>query len=637
MTDVESYMIIELGVVLDLARGQREPDTLTAMARLADEIGLDLAVITAGAGDPEPGLDPWTTAVWLVASTSRIQIGVAVDDVRSPDPRDPEAPTPAMVAKAGDSLDAMAPGRLLTGGSNWVTAPRDADVVALSALAESGLPVVVPVDSADDVARLAEFVGDAGPHPRRRAAVRARRLPGIDYDGVPESLSDAAIEPGDAAYRSVRSTYLRGGAPGLVLRPRTPAEVSDAVAFARRHTHLALGIRSAGHGVSGRSTNQGGLVIDVGAMNTIVIIDHASRLVRIGPGATWKQVAAALDPYGWALGSGDYGGVGVGGLATAGGIGLLSRKHGLTIDHLRAVELVLADGTQVRASAAQNPDLFWAVRGAGANFGIATAFEFEVDEVDEVGWAQLVLVVPDIEDALRRYGELAGAAPRDTTVFLVTGQPRQEQSVIQLYAVVDNPDPDVIVERLIPFAGLGMLARQQVVLTPYHGVMAMAADVGPDGQQGFGDPVSRSALIPEMTPEFVHEVAELLRTGEVYFLQFRAMGGAIADVPADATAFAHRDPAFQLTAMGASDGRLDKVWAPLKRYTDGLYLSFETDRSPARLADAFPPPVLRRLRELKRRYDPANLFHDNFAIDPDILPTDSPLADSPQTDSETAR
>src|SRR5690606_10300784 len=124
----------------------------------------------------------------------------------------------------------------------------------------------------------------------------------------------------------------------------------------------------------------------------------------------------------WVLGSGDHGGVGVGGLDTAGGIGFLSRRYGLTIDHIRAVELVLADGTQVRAAPDENPDLFWAVRGAGANFGVATAFEFEVDELPEVGFGQLVLATQDLEETLYRYGRLATTAPRDTTVFLVTGR-----------------------------------------------------------------------------------------------------------------------------------------------------------------------------------------------------------------------
>src|SRR5690606_110379 len=162
---------------------------------------------------------------------------------------------------------------------------------------------------------------------------------------------------------------------------------------------------------------------------------------------------------GWALGSGDYGGVGVGGLATAGGIGFLSRQYGLTIDHIRAVELVLADGRAVRASRDENPDLFWAVRGAGANFGVVAAFEFEGDPLRVVGVARPALVASALADGWRRYGGLASAAPRDTTVFLATGRPRRGQSIIHLYGMVASPDPEVIVARLTPFTELGLLAQ----------------------------------------------------------------------------------------------------------------------------------------------------------------------------------
>ncbi|RIV38038.1 FAD-binding protein [Micromonospora radicis] len=608
-------MTIELGIALDLSGADGDPAVLADLARRAESAGLDLVVIDDSGRQPQPGLDPWTTAVWLAGRTTHIPIAVA-PATNATDPPETGQPYPSVVAKAHQSLDVLAGSRLVAAQAGWTLASPDAGIDQIRRLAEAGAPVVVPVRSAAEIARLAALVAGDGRGTGRSAAVRARRRAGIDYDGVPTSLADVAVEPGDPAYRGVTSTYLRGGAPGLVLRPRTPAEVADALAFARRHRQLPLGIRSGGHGVSGRSTNDGGLVIDVGALNGIEVLDTERRLVRIGPGATWKQVAAELDRYGWALGSGDYGGVGVGGLATAGGIGLLSRRHGLTIDRLRAVELVLADGSQVRASKADNPDLFWAVRGAGANFGVATAFEFEVSEVGQVGWAQLVLVSTDLEKSLRRYGELASGAPRDTTVFLVTGRPRQGQSVLQLYAIVDQQDPDVIVERLTPFTELGSLVQQQVVLTPYKEVMALAADVGPDGHHGMGEPVSRSAFLPALTDDFARDTTRLLRSGLVHFFELRAMGGAITDTPADETAFAHRAPAFQVTAMGTDQGRLDAAWDGLAGHFDGLYLSFDTDLRPQRLHDAFPPRVLARLRTLKRRYDPGNLFRDNFNIDP---------------------
>jgi hypothetical protein len=615
---------LEIGILLDA--GRTHPDELMDWAATADARGVDVALVSrAATGDGVPW-SPWTLASWIVGRTERIRVGAVPLAPRgsafgAPSPAPATAEPASMVTKARQSLEALAPGRTLSADAAWSVAGAGADAAAVAALAVRGIPIV-RVDSAEDLDRAVALAEELRPLPApprsRTAAARAARMPGIDYDGVPASLAGTAVEPGDDAYGSVSSTYLRGGAPGLVLRPRTPAEVADALAFARRHRNVPLGVRSAGHGVSGRSTNRGGIVIDVGAMNTIEILDAKTRRVRIGPGATWKRVAQTLTPHGWALGSGDYGGVGVGGLATAGGIGLLSRNHGLTIDHLTAVELVLADGTPVRATATENPDLFWAVRGAGANFGIATAFEFEASEVGEVGWAQLTLVTTDIEQSLRRFGELATAAPRDTTVFLVTGRAREnDQFVVQLFAVIDDPDPEVVVERLTPFLDLGMLARHEVVMTPYDGVMANAVDVGPEGQHGFGEPVSRSAFLPTLSPGFARDAADLLRSGLVYFFELRTMGGAIADVAPEATAFAHRSPDFQVAAMSSSDDLLSARWRELAGHFDGLYLSFETDRSPERLAEAFPPPVLERLRGLKRQYDPTNLFRDNFNIAPD--------------------
>lgn len=634
-------MPIELGVLIEPTSGDApgDPSVTVELAAAAEANGLDLVVVDAnGRSGDTAGLDPWSLAVWLAARTERIAIGVpeASGTARTRGApigtaggtADAESPLPSVAARARESLDVLAPSRLVTGaadgagGTPWNAAPRTAGVSELAAVAENGLPVVVPVSSVDDVERVAALATElraaaAFAPPTRPAAVRSRRVSGIAYDDVPASLAATAVEPGDRTHRSVSSTYLRGGAPGLVLRPRTADEVVDAVAFARRHPDVPLGVRSGGHGVSGRSTNHGGLVIDVGSMNDVAVLDREHRRVRIGPGATWTQVAAALHPYGWALGSGDYGGVGVGGLATAGGIGLLSRGHGLTIDHLRAVELVLADGSTVRAGADEHPDLFWAVRGAGANFGIATAFEFEVDEVADVGWAKLVLLAPDLEEALRHFGRLATAAPRDTTAFLVTGRPRQGRSVLQVYAMVDDGDPDVIVERLTPFASLGMLAQQEVAVMAYRDVMAEAADVGTDGHHGHGEPVSRSAFLPALTPEFARDAAELLESGLVAFFQLRTMGGAIAEVAPDAMAFPHRSAAFQVTAMGWEDAALSAAWDRLRHHFDGLYLSFETDRRPERLVDAFTEPGLERLRDLKRRFDPGNLFRDNFNIDPD--------------------
>jgi alkanesulfonate monooxygenase SsuD/methylene tetrahydromethanopterin reductase-like flavin-dependent oxidoreductase (luciferase family)/FAD/FMN-containing dehydrogenase len=447
----------------------------------------------------------------------------------------------------------------------------------------------------------------------RSAAARSKRRDGIDYDAVPASLAADAVEPGDSAFARVRSTYLRAGSPGLVLRPRDTAGVVDALAYARRHPDVPLGIRSAGHGVSGRSTNDGGIIIDVSRMNAIEILDEKTRRIRVEAGARWQEIAAALAPHGWALTSGDYGGVGVGGLATAGGVGWLAREHGLTIDHLRAAEVVLADGSIVRVSEHENPDLFWAIRGAGANFGIVTSFEFEVDEIgDSIGWAQLALEASDPATLLERWGAAVEAAPRDLTSELIMGGIKQNKpAVAQVLAVVDSEDPDTIIERLQPLADAALLLDQSVQLVPYSAVMANAQGGSHDGR---GEPHSRSGLLEHITPEFAAAAQRLLESGAVYFFQIRSVGGAVSDVDADATAYANRSANVSVVALGANGERRDAMWEEVYEYFTGLYLSFETDLRVERLEDAFPPATLSRLRQLKDRYDPDNMFRDNFNV-----------------------
>lgn len=483
---------------------------------------------------------------------------------------------------------------------------------------------------ADDADTMARFAHDVAPALReavareapetlnaptiRRAAVRARRHEGIDYDHVPESLADAAIEPGDSGYARVKSTYMRSGAPGIVFQVRDTQEILDALAFARAHPDKPLGIRSGGHGISGRSTNRGGIVIDLSKLNRIEILDEATRRIRVEAGARWMDVALAIEPYGWALSSGDYGGVGVGGLATAGGVGWLSRLHGLTIDHVRAVEMVLADGSVVRASENENADLFWAVRGAGANFGIVTAFEFEVDEVGDVGWGQLVFDASDTAGFLQRWGAAVENAPRDMTSFLIMGPPRQGQPMIaQALAVVASDQPDIIIDRLQPLANTAPMLDQQVVITPYAGIMANAQSGYHNGQ---GEPTVRSGLIEHITPEFAAAATRLLYSGATYFFQIRAVGGAVSDVDPDATAYGYRAANFSVSAVGANRERLNAAWEALYPHFNGLYISFETDLRPERIEDAFPPKTLARLRELKARYDPDNVFRDNFNVAP---------------------
>lgn len=449
----------------------------------------------------------------------------------------------------------------------------------------------------------------------RSTAVRAKRRPGIDYDALPASLAAHAVEPGDAGYARVKSTYMRGGAPGLVLRPGDAAEVAEAVAFARDNRDVPLGVRSGGHGISGRSTNDGGIVIDLGRLDAMEVLDESARLVRIGAGARWKDVAAFLGSRGWALSSGDYGGVGVGGLATAGGIGWLVREHGLTIDRVRAVEVVLADGSVVRADATRHPELFWAVRGAGANVGIVTAFDFEVDEVGDVGFAQLAFDASDTAGFLQAWGDWVVDAPRDLTSFLILGGARPgEPRVAQVMAMIDSDDPDLVLARLQPLAEAAPLVGQDVRITSYRAVISNASD---ETHAAEGEPTARTGLIGRITPEFARDAARFLDSGATYFFQLRAVGGAVHDVPADATAFAHRSAEFSVVAFGSSRQGTSAQWNELiGPHLDGAYVSFETEQGDAAVAAAYPPATLARLRAIKAQVDPGNLFRDNANVRP---------------------
>lgn len=447
--------------------------------------------------------------------------------------------------------------------------------------------------------------------PGRSARALASRRPGIAYDHMPASLAADAVEPGDFAYRSAQSTYMRGGAPGLILRPQDVAGVQDSIAVARHHRHLPLGLRSGGHGVSGRSTNDGGLVIDLRALREIHVIDEASRQVRVGPGALWQEVARAIEPYGWAITSGDYGGVGVGGLATAGGIGFLGREHGLTIDHLAAVEVVLADGTVVRASDTENADLFWAMRGAGANVGVAVSFDVIAQPVGHVAWVQLAFDATDLTDVLLRYAEATEAAPRDTTLFLLVSPGRAgTPPTARLYGVVDSDDPDTIIGRLQPFAAVAPLLDQSVQLGSYADVISNAPETAHSGQ---GEPAFRSGFLNHLDKHAAEAAAALVQSGSAPWFQVRPVGGAIADVSADATAYAHRAARYSVTAIGRSSA-FETSWQRLEQHFDGLYLSFESRLGDDVLARAFPPATLDRLRRVKSRYDPDNLFYDNFPV-----------------------
>jgi alkanesulfonate monooxygenase SsuD/methylene tetrahydromethanopterin reductase-like flavin-dependent oxidoreductase (luciferase family) len=463
---------------------------------------------------------------------------------------------------------------------------------------------------AEVAAELREAVGERATEVVRGPKALALRRDGIDYDALPESLQTKAIEPGDKAYARVRSTYMRTGSPGLVIQPATPEDVVEALAFAREQD-VPLAVRSGGHGVSGRSTNDGGVVIDLAKLSRVDVLDAASGRIRLEPGARWGHVANALRPRGLAMSSGDFGDVGVGGLATAGGIGFLARKHGLTIDHVVAAEIVLADGAAVRADAQENADLLWAIRGAGGNFGIITALELDAYPLDTVVFSTMIFDGTNAASLLEHWGAVVESSPRELTSFLYVFAQRDGTSVARAVNVYAGDDRAAALEALTPLTGIAPLLEQQAVLAPYAAIVAPldAVHYGAGGQ-----PLVSNGFAVHLTPELSEELEMGMRTRVAPWLSIRAVGGAVNDVDAAATAFAHRHQNFSVASVGARAEPFLAHWDALRPHLDGLYLSFETDSRPERLHDAFPGVTLARLERLKAEYDPENVFDQNFPI-----------------------
>ncbi|MFD9053664.1 FAD-binding oxidoreductase, partial [Streptomyces zaomyceticus] len=350
-------------------------------------------------------------------------------------------------------------------------------------------------------------------------------------------------------------------------------------------TGARLSLRSGGHGISGRSTNHGGIVVDLADLSQVRVLDATTGLVRVGAGARWGDVARTLAPHGLALSSGDTGDVGVGGLATAGGIGLMSRLHGLTIDHIKAVDLVRADGELIRADAEHHPDLFWAMRGAGANFGVATAFEFQAQQTSDVIEAVTTYDATDTAGLLVRWGTTMEAAPRRLTSFL-TLVPASGRIIGRAVTVYASADRSAAAAALRPLLAIAPVLGHQTTITPYHRLVP-ATHAPHYGQQQLS--VVRSALFNHINKGVGEAVGATMATGQV-MAQLRSIGGAVNDVDRSHTAYAHRTQNFSLMAATTPESEhvLDRRWADIRPYMNGLYLSFETGTSSNLLHAAFP-------------------------------------------------
>ena len=434
------------------------------------------------------------------------------------------------------------------------------------------------------------------------------------------TLTADALRPGDDGYDTAARTFFTTGNPALVVRPRGPEEVAAALAYATRHD-LAVSVRSGGHSPLGHSTNTGGMVIDLAQLDDVEVLDTQRRLVRVGGGATWGGVAAALDPHGWALTAGDTANVGVGGLTLGGGIGWMVRRHGLAIDNLVGARVVTADGRFLTTSEDEQPALFWALRGGGGNFGVVVDFDFLAQPVATVHFGTVAYRLDDPAALLARWRDVMRVAPDElsSTLALTPRIPGAPPSATLLLCYAGEPgttapEADAAVE---PLLKLGTVTAATIAERRYSEILEHAER--PPGLRL----ATRDTLVAKLDDTVIASISQLHTAAVVpTAIAVRSLGGAFGRVAADATAFAHRNAEAMIVALlmlpdTAADRELEQAlvpWHAVAARGIGTYVNFQGSATAADVAAAYPPATYARLGAVKRAYDPGNRFALNHNI-----------------------
>ncbi|MBV8710489.1 MAG: FAD-binding oxidoreductase [Solirubrobacterales bacterium] len=466
-------------------------------------------------------------------------------------------------------------------------------------------------------------------HSIRRAEQRSqpRSLPGSIAD-LRAALLGRVIAPEDPDYESARLVFNAAvdRRPALVIRPADSADVSLVVSLARTDG-VELAVRGGGHSQAGHGTSDGGLVLDMSNLRGLHI-DPARRVAWAQAGLTAGQYTAEAARHGLATGFGDTGSVGIAGLTLGGGIGWLVRKHGLTIDDLLAAELVTADGERLHVDSERHPDLFWALRGGGGNFGVVTRLQYRLHEVDTILGG--VLVLPAAPGILRSFVAAADAAPDDlSTIAILAPAPplpfvpsehhgRQALIVRLLYA----GDPACGDQALAPLRALARPLADAITPMPYQQMYAA------DGSPGRVRMATRSMFLDDLDEHGEKAIFDRMQAqpSPMSATQIRVLGGAMARVPNAATAFGHRDRRIMLTFGAAyqdpGQAAIHEAWVTdslvaMRPAAHGVHVSFIGNEGPARVHEAYPEDTYDRLAAIKRRYDPTNLFRVNQNIVPD--------------------
>lgn len=443
--------------------------------------------------------------------------------------------------------------------------------------------------------------------------------------GLRSHLSGRVITPEDPAYDDVRGVMMGGTdpRPAVVVRPADDADVARAIAFARA-ADLPLAVRSGGHSGAAFGTVDDGVVIDVRDLREIVI-DPQARTVWAGAGLTAGELTAATAGHGLAVGFGDTGSVGISGITLGGGVGYLARLHGLTIDNLLAVDLVTADGRSLRVDARSHPDLFWAVRGGGGNFGVVTRLKYRLHPLHGVVGGLLFL--PATPDTVAGFIAAAEAAPEAlSTIANVMPCP-------PMPFVPEDQHGRLIIMGMMCFAGSA--EEGAAALAPFRALAAPIADLvrpmpypelfPPADPDYHPTAVSRTMLMDSVDLDLATEiVARLEATDGMRVVQLRVLGGAVSRVPADATAYAHRDARIMTNVaafygpddLAARAGWVDGTVGLLDQGNPGAYVNFVGAEGPERVRAAYPGATWDRLAAVKATYDPDNVFRRNQNIPP---------------------
>ncbi|HEX9032268.1 MAG TPA: FAD-binding oxidoreductase [Streptosporangiaceae bacterium] len=453
----------------------------------------------------------------------------------------------------------------------------------------------------------------------------------LAIDVLREQISAPVLTTGDPGYDDARSVHngMFDKHPKAVVLAQQVADVVSAVRFARDH-ELELAVRGGGHSAPGFGTSEGGLVIDLERMRQ-VDVDPQRRTARADGGTTWGVFNEATHAYGLATTGGIISTTGIGGLTLGGGIGYLARAHGLTIDNLRSAEVVTADGTVLKASEAENADLFWALRGGGGNFGVVTSFELGLHPVAEVYTGLFFYELDYAADLLRFFRDFLPEAPRAYGAFPafqiappLPFVPPDRVGDTFCAAVVHWSGPVEEGERAMePFRAIAPVAAEMAGPMPYPALNMAFDSLFPKGIRSYW----KGSFVTELTDDAIAEhvrygsqVPEVSATMHLY-----PIDGACHDVGADDTAFAYRQASFAPVIVAAwQDPAVDQdriAWVrdyyhATEPYSEpGGYVNFMADDDSARVKDNYSGHY-QRLAEIKREYDPGNLFHLNQNIEP---------------------